>query len=533
MKAKVSGGGRVRRRVPAKVMSKMPSPLPSEGNGGGRVTDSLPAKVISVMPSPLPSNSGGRGKANEQAPAKAKGGLPSPARRSTKSGKRGKASRPSPAKATPCLPSSASPDLKARRGGQPVSASSGQLHGASPPAPNGGGGHMERARKGQTEDASPSTPNSEGSGQRRIARKGLPAGASPPAPSNGKGGHGIIASNGRGVRAAPPVSIPPKRGKGGQANDAKNGQQHLAAPPALSPTIDRVFLLYEQRRDLLSTASGMTNRLKALTKIRRGLPVSAKVSEAMILETPYPPIDTLLSARGVLRDHLGKIEKELEQFAEDLPAYASFWKPQRGLSGLGLALIAGEAGDLAGYSTHSKLWRRFGLHVDGVGRAYWKRRPGLSAEDWEMAGYCPRRRSIIFQLTDSLLKAQIRKDEHDPDKRVALGEYGALYLREKARQQEKAKAEGLTVCPAAKIPAKAASKYRSEGHIHNRAARYVGKKLLRDLWKVWRREASHTEPKGHADVASRSPSKSAGRVILPVPARASVSLPSPPSSPAT
>jgi hypothetical protein len=294
-----------------------------------------------------------------------------------------------------------------------------------------------------------------------------------------------------------------------------------------------VFLLYEQRRDLLSTASGMTNRLKALTKIRRGLPVSAKVSAAMILETPYPPIDTLLSARGVLRDHLGKIEKELEQFAEDLPAYASFWKPQRGLSGLGLALIAGEAGDLAGYSTHSKLWRRFGLHVDGVGRAYWKRRPGLSAEDWEMAGYCPRRRSIIFQLTDSLLKAQIRKDEHDPDKRVALGEYGALYLREKARQQEKAKAEGLTVCPAAKIPAKSASKYRSEGHIHNRAARYVGKKLLRDLWKVWRGEVKPDMPKGHTKVASRSPSKSAGRVIPPMPARASVSLPSPPSSPAT
>ena len=314
---------------------------------------------------------------------------------------------------------------------------------------------------------------------------------------------------------------------------ARKGQDGCASPPALSPTIDRVFLLYEQRRDLLSTASGMTNRLKALTKIRRGLPVSAKVSEAMILETEYPPIDTLLSARGVLRDHLGKIEKQLEQFAEDLPAYASFWKPQRGLSGLGLALIAGEAGDLAGYSTHSKLWRRFGLHVDGGGRAYWKRRPGLSAEDWETAGYCPRRRSIIFQLTDSLLKAQIRKDENDPDKRVALGEYGALYLREKARQQEKAKAEGLTVCPAAKIPAKAASKYRSEGHIHNRAARYVGKKLLRDLWKVWRREAIHSKPKGQTRIASRSSSKSAGRVTLPSPAMASYTMPSPPSSPAT
>ena len=76
-----------------------------------------------------------------------------------------------------------------------------------------------------------------------------------------------------------------KRGKGGQAIDAKNGQQHLAAPPALSPTIDRVFLLYEQRRDLLSTASGMTNRLKALTNpdgARTAINAPAKAAELLV-----------------------------------------------------------------------------------------------------------------------------------------------------------------------------------------------------------------------------------------------------------
>ena len=429
----------------------------------------------------------GGGRVSSSLPARAM--LPVPSPLPSKGNGGGRVSRPLPARARTGLPS-------------PLPSNSGGLGKAMHGVP----------AKATTKEPSPARRSTK-SGKRGKAKKFAPAKASRGVPSS----------------ASPDL----KARRGGQARTANNGPQMDAAPPALSPTIDRVFLLYEQRRDLLSTASGMTNRLKALTKIRRGLPVSAKVSEAMILETPYPPIDTLLSARGVLRDHLGKIEKELEQFAEDLPAYASFWKPQRGLSGLGLALIAGEAGDLAGYSTHSKLWRWFGLHVDGAGRAYWKRRPGLSAEDWEMAGYCPRRRSIIFQLTDSLLKAQIRKDENDPDKRVALGEYGALYLREKARQQEKAKAEGLTVCPAAKIPAKSASKYRSEGHIHNRAARYVGKKLLRDLWKVWRREARHTEPKGQADVASRSPSKSAGRAIPPMPARASDFLPSPPSSPAT
>ena len=455
--------------------------------GGVRASQKLPKRARFVMPSSLPSKSGGRKKARRRLLAKASNRMPSSVRRPSKSGKRGKAIPRSPAKANCLAPSSASPDPKA-----------------------GGGGHDGDARKGHGQYASLS------------------------APVNGKDGHNIVASNGHLVRAVLPA---PHSRTRGQPRVAREGHAPAAPRPAsdltadLTANLSRVFLLYEQRRDLLATASGMTNRLKALTKIRRGLPVSAKVSEAMIQETDYPPIDTLLLARGVLRDHLSKIETQLEKLAEELPAYASFWKPTRGLSGLGLALIVGEAGNLAEYDTHSQLWRRFGLHVGG-GQAYYTKRSGMSPEAWSKAGYCPRRRSLVYQLTDSLLKGQIRKDEHDPDKRIALGDYGALYLREKERQREKAKAEGLTVCAAAKIPAKDAHKYRSDGHIHNRAARYVGKKLLRDLWKAWRREAMSSMPKGHAVYASRSPSTSARRAKVRMPMTATELLPSPSSPPA-
>ena len=454
-------------------------------SGGVRATLIVPKRARQAAPSSLPSKSGGRKKAKPRLPAKAISEPLSSGRRPSKSGKRGKAKGRAPEKAIPALPSSASPDPKAGGGGQAAIAREGHVMNASPSAPlNGKDGQACGARKGHMSGAIPPAPNSRTRGQPRVAREGHVTGAPRPA-------------------------------------------SDLTAD--LTADLSRVFLLYEQRRDLLATASGMTNRLKALTKIRRGLPVSAKVSEAMIQETDYPPIDTLLLARGVLRDHLGKIETQLEKLAEELPAYATFWKPTRGLSGLGLALIVGEAGNLAEYDTHSQLWRRFGLHVGG-GHAYYTKRSGMSPEAWSKAGYCPRRRSLVYQLTDSLLKGQIRKDEHDPDKRIALGDYGALYLREKERQREKAKAEGLTVCPAAKIPAKDAHKYRSDGHIHNRAARYVGKKLLRDLWKVWRREAVSSMPKGRAVYASRSPSTSAGRVTVAMPAMASYPLPAPPSS---
>ena len=212
-----------------------------------------------------------------------------------------------------------------------------------------------------------------------------------------------------------------------------------------------------------------------------------------------------------------------------VPAYA-LWEGIRGLGPLGLALILGEAGNPADYATHSKFWRRMGLHVGG-GKAFYVKRAGMTGEAWEAAGYCPRRRSVVYQITDSLLKSQIRKDKADPTKRIALGPYGALYLARKAREHEKARAEGLTVRPAGKIPKADAHMYRSEGHIHNRAARYVGKKLLRDLWKVWRREAIDTLPKGHDVDASRSPSIPAGRANDRVPAMAGDGLPSSPALP--
>jgi hypothetical protein len=286
----------------------------------------------------------------------------------------------------------------------------------------------------------------------------------------------------------------PNIGGGGQPPRASKGQYPVSSPSDLPASIAAVGMLYEQRRDLLATASGLTNRLKALTKIRRKLPPDAKISEAMIAETDYPPLDTLLLARGVLRDHLKKLEGSLEELGETLPAYQAFWEPVKGLGALGLSLIIGEAGDLSKYSTHSKLWKRFGLHVMN-GRALFTKRSGMSPEAWTAAGYCPRRRSLIYQIVDSLVKQDNR--------------YRTLRDQRKEIEHAKAAAEDLTVLPAAKIPKASAEKYRSKGHVLNRANRYVGKKLLRDLWKVWRREATDGLPEGQIGGASRPPSNSA------------------------
>lgn len=433
-------------------------------------------------------------RASIDVPPKANGPPPSASRSSL--GR--KVSRRMPAKAMTISPSSPSPSrARGAKAGMPAKAT----------------GYVPRA----------SRPNTEGRKRAIVdspakAMLGGPAPASP-SPTSGKRRKAGIQTLEKATAGVPSAASPDSElGEGGHCHRASTGQMPRASLPDLSATLSNVFLLYEQRRDLLATASGLTNRLKALTKIRRGLPVSAKVSEAMIAETPYPPIDTLLLARGVLRDHLHKLEAQLEKLAPLLPAYASLWTETRGLGALGLALIAGEAGDLAQYDTHSKLWRRFGLHVGG-GKAFYIRRAGMSKADWKAAGYCPRRRSVIYQITDSLLKGQLKKvtKKASDVRRIALGPYGTVYLARKQLEREKAQAEGLKVAPAAKIPEKDAHKYRSAGHIHNRAVRYVGKKLLRDLWKVWRREAAKELPKGQPAVASRSPSAQAAGATYCVP----------------
>lgn len=185
-------------------------------------------------------------------------------------------------------------------------------------------------------------------------------------------------------------------------------------------------------------------------------------------------ISKLIALRDLARDTRNEYDKNLSVLATRLPVYASFVEPLNGMGALGLAQIIGEAGaDLSNYAAPAKLWRRFGLHVhDGRAFSSWRRSGGLSAEDWSNAGYSPRRRSVIYVIVNSLLKKPNR--------------YKTLCDERKAIERQKAEAAGLIVAAAADIPKAEHAKYRSMGHIKARAERYVGKRLLRDLWRAWR-----------------------------------------------
>lgn len=184
-------------------------------------------------------------------------------------------------------------------------------------------------------------------------------------------------------------------------------------------------------------------------------------------------IGASLKARAPFDAVEKKAEKEMRRLAMSLPVWERFGAGIRGFGELSLAIIVAEAGDLALYPKKGHLWKRMGVaQIDGVRQGSLPKT--APKEAWIAHGYNRQRRSRMFTIGDTLVKAQ--------------GPYREVYLARKAYEIAKAQEAGLTVAPSAKIPAKRAIEFISDGHIHRKAQRYMEQRLLRDLWQAWRDE---------------------------------------------
>jgi len=175
--------------------------------------------------------------------------------------------------------------------------------------------------------------------------------------------------------------------------------------------------------------------------------------------------------------------RDMEQLARQLPV-AEWTAGVRGLGMLGLAIIVGEAGDLHRYDTPAKLWTRMGVGMR-EGRRQGGLPKGAPAKEWIAEKYSPQRRSRLYTIGDAMIKQP--------------GPYREIYLDRKVYEKAHAEGEGLIVAPANKIPKGQQAKYRSVMHIHKRAQRYMEKKLLKHLWRAWRRVEGHEPSAGHEE----------------------------------
>jgi len=325
-------------------------------------------------------------------------------------------------------------------------------------------------------------------------------------PSEEAGAIAIMPSSAGGT--SPQPALPPS-----SANETRTA---LISSYRVSHLAEELTEVVRLRQDYVNAQGNLDRQIKRIVSRMTGI---RKITDRMVTEflDSCPPaarmhLMKLIGLRDAAKRERMSYDKACEQLAEQLPVCCTFVEGVPGFGLIGLALIVGEAGDLAKYSGPAKLWKRFGLHVlAGRSGATWKSKGGLSSEAWKAFGYCPRRRSIMFVVVDSLL-------------RKTCNSYRAFYLEAKAFEKRKADSEGLTVCAADKIPKGEAAKYRSLKHIDLRARRKVAKRLLKDLWRAWRdqRQRSNHLPHVPAPSQTDSPAQARGQLSptkrMPAPA---------------
>jgi len=305
--------------------------------------------------------------------------------------------------------------------------------------------------------------------------------------------------------------------------DGHNRSDALESAAARVTLIDAIREHYHQFKDLQSAETRLTLQIKALCRRACGEQVKentedeedkaaktkadnvyaevvksikdgtedALSAEAQVVSQVAIP---LMAARASIhRASLGP-KGEGEKLCKQLTHIVPFVESIKGFSYGGLSMIIGEAGDLSNYANPAKLWKRMGLAPFTKGDRVqcgktWRTGGGLNAEDWTAFGYSPRRRSVMFQIADSMMKHQIRTDKDEDGKKletsIATGYYGEVYLARKQYLIERNKGEGLTVRPAAKINKKNEATSVSLGKIHHQAKQFTEKRLLLDLWKAW------------------------------------------------
>lgn len=157
---------------------------------------------------------------------------------------------------------------------------------------------------------------------------------------------------------------------------------------------------------------------------------------------------------------LRTLERTMCRTVRELPQTIVEWAESVYGVGCGVifAQIIGECGDLSNYATPAKVWKRMGAAPITKGDVTqmphtWKVTKGLTSEDWSNFGDAKRRRPVVWNLGECIIKNN-------------KGVYRQRY--------DDAKAQAAVSHP--DWPA---------AHCHNHGRLLAAKLYLKDAWKAW------------------------------------------------
>lgn len=297
--------------------------------------------------------------------------------------------------------------------------------------------------------------------------------------------HGIYVLDGPARQPVKPNVVVPARPIGDHLTDephlepvARDGaDQHLGEshPVSLGP-IPELIEQWRRRQAWHRAEKSLTLQMKAICRrlcdgdkkeadelFKAIDQMDEKSHQHIALDACRP----LLFAHGIIQSHRKLVEKRLAELAAMLPVF-EWWNDQHGLGAGGLASIIGEAGDLSRFNTTGKLRKWMGMALIAGERQRKK-----IGDEAVIHGFVPRRRAVLWTVGESLFKTQSqRTDKETGDLLREAGPYRLIYDEYRLRDEEK-------------------NPDLTKGHHHNRAKRYMERRLLDDLWHKWREAQQH------------------------------------------
>ena len=284
-----------------------------------------------------------------------------------------------------------------------------------------------------------------------------------------------------------------------------------------SPTLDED----EQER--------ITKEAQELIRAIQDKEVTDHVMARLVLETAV--------SAGMLEDYENAEVREMVALLDRLPIADWCEEPeQKGFGKVNMAILVGEAGNFNNYSNPGKLWKRFGLWPFTKGGksqapSTWMRGNRksedpdapkvkcvkLTKKEWIEVGYCPRRRSVAYNVSDPLIKQNslILESPSKVDPRYGKPyktesgvwkqdlPYRLRYLQGKVNMWEQHQGDETwkwTLCSKCKnknpknCPTCGGTGHKCK-HAHLHGTLLMSKLLIKNLWAEWVKRIPDGQPK--------------------------------------
>lgn len=240
-------------------------------------------------------------------------------------------------------------------------------------------------------------------------------------------------------------------------------ESHFASEAHEKAALGTIVELWRQRQDLKRARQRLDLQCQAI--IRRALDGDKEAAGKLWGriqkgdDAGHEMLATILMPYRMAMEQIDAavkaIEGELKKLVRKMPIWLNWAKDVKGIAEVSLAGMLGEAAyPVESYKSVSALWKRFGLAVIGGER---QRRVSDAAAAL-VHGYSPQRRSYAYVVGTNLMRSQ---GDDDP--------YRKVYVE----RREYELARGLP-----------------KAHAHNRAQRYMTKRLLRDWYAAAKRNAA-------------------------------------------